>query len=127
MGQLKSDGNATLGGITFPAGQFNFGELFRVGGISGFILKTINTADTDRNADMEISPARIWYINVPAAVAAVAGTYLYWATAAPATLQRGDTNLTATVAGVPAVFVEETKDAGNVAAVRVLNIGPSGA
>lgn len=126
MGQLKSDGRATLGGVTVPAGQFNFGELFRISGVNGIILKTVNTADTDRNADFEISAERIWYFAIPAGTAAAKGAYLYWTTAASATLQRGDTHLIATVAGAPAVFVEEAKDASNIIAGRVLNVGVSG-
>jgi hypothetical protein len=125
-GQLKHDGRATLGGVTVPAGDFYFGELFRISGWTGIILKTVLTADTDRNADFEIAPDRIWYIPIPAAVAGTKGQYLYWTTAAAATLQRGDTHLTATVAGVPCVLVEEAKDGNNIAAVRILNIGPSG-
>jgi predicted RecA/RadA family phage recombinase len=127
-GQLKSDGRATLGAaITLPAGDFYFGECFRVAGITGINMKTVLTADTDRNVDFEISTERVWYFPIPAGTAAARGAYLYWTTAAAATLQRGDTHLVATVNGVPAVFVEEAKDGNNIIAGRVLNIGLSGA
>jgi hypothetical protein len=126
-GQLKSDGRATLGGVTAPAGLLTFGELFRINGWTGIALKTVLAADTDRNLDMEIAPDRIWYITCPAGTAGTLGQYLYWTTAAAATFQRGDTHLVATVAGVPCALVEEAKDASNIVAVRILNIGPSGA
>ena len=69
MGQLKSDGRAiNVAGV--PAGQYNFGELFRINGWNGVMLKTVNTADVTRNAAMEVSSERIWYFTIPAAVAA---------------------------------------------------------
>lgn len=126
-GQLKHDGRATLGGVTVPAGDFVFGELFRINGWTGVILKTVLTADTDRNADFEIAPDRIWYVPVPAGLTVAKGTYLYWTTAAAATLQRGDTHLATAVNGVPCALAEEAKDANNYVAIRILNIGLSGA
>jgi opacity protein-like surface antigen len=122
MGQLKHDGIATQGGVTAPAGDFPFGDLFRINGINGIALTHIAAADTVRSLDLEISPARIWYVKVPAGATVNQGTYLYWT--AGAGLKRGDTDLTATVTGSPVAFVEETKDANNYAAIRVLNVGP---
>jgi hypothetical protein len=127
MGQLKSDGRATLGGMTWPAGVITFGDLYRLNGWTGVALKNIAAADVDRNADMEIAPDRIWYVKLPAGVAGTLGQYLYWTTAAAATFQRGDTNLSVTAAGQACCVVEEAKDANNYAAVRILNNGPSGA
>jgi hypothetical protein len=121
VGQLKSDGRATQGGFTAPAGIFTFGDLYRINGTNGIALKSIAAADTDRSLDLEISAERIWYVKVPA-ITANQGTYLYWT--AGAGLKRGDTDLTATVTGSPVAFVEETKDANGYAAVRVLNVGP---
>jgi hypothetical protein len=121
MGQLKSDGRATQGGYTWPAGTFTFGDLYRLNGWNGIIMKSIAAGDTVRVADMEISSERIWYVKVPAITAGV-GDYLYWT--AGAGLKRGDTDLTATVTGSPVCKVEEAKDANGYAAVRVLNIGP---
>lgn len=122
MGQLKSDGRATLNGFTWPAGVITFGDMYRLNGWNGIALKNIAAADTLRVADMEISSERIWYVKLPVAVAGTQGTYLYWT--AGAGFKRGDTDLTATVTGSPVAVVEETKDANNYAAVRVLNVGP---
>lgn len=122
MGQLKTDGRATQGGYTWPAGTYTFGELFRLNGWNGVILKTIGAADTDRVADMEISPDRIWVVKLPAALSPALGDYVYWT--AGAGIKRGDTDLTATVTGAPVAKVEEVKDANGYAAVRVLNVGP---
>jgi len=130
MGQLKTDGRATQGGVTWPAGIITFGDLYRVAGITGVALKNIAAADTMRNADMEIAPDRIWYVKLPSALTAPKGTYLGWASATIATFQRGDTNLEIFVLAThkfPCAVVEEAKDANHYAAVRILNVGPSGA
>jgi len=122
MGQLKHDGRATQNGVTFPAAQAIVkGDLYRVNNWNGFALKTIGASDTIRVADMEIAPDRIWYIKLPAALSPAAGDVLYWTTGAG--FKRGDTDLSATVAGSPACKVEEIKDANGYAAVRALNIG----
>jgi hypothetical protein len=121
MGQLKSDGKAVNVPV-MPAGQYNFGEMFRINGWNGIVMKTINTADTNRAAAMEISSERIWYFLIPAAVAAAQGAYLYWT--AGAGTKRGDTDLSATVAGTPVLIVEEAKDGNNIVGARVLNVGP---
>lgn len=121
MGQLKHDGKATQGGFTAPAGDFPFGDLFRINGWNGIALTHIAAADTVRSLDLEISE-RVWYVKLPAGVAGTQGTYLYWT--AGAGLKRGDTDLTATATGTPVAIVEETKDANNYAAIRVLNVGP---
>ena len=122
MGQLKTDGRATQGGVTFPAAQAIVkGDLYRVNNWNGFALKTIGASDTLRTADMEIAPDRIWYVKLPAALSPAIGDVLYWTTGAG--FKRGDTDLSATVAGSPACKVEEVKDANGYAAVRVLNIG----
>jgi hypothetical protein len=121
MGQLKHDGRATLGGVTAPAGVFNFGDLYRINQWNGIALKTIGASDTVRNLDLEIAPDRIWYVKLPAALSPAVGDVLYWT--AGAGLKRGDTDLAAAVVGSPACKVEEAKDANGYAAVRVLNIG----
>lgn len=124
MGQLKSDGRATQGGYTIPAGTYAFGELFRINGWNGIILKSVAAGDTVRAADMEISSERIWIVKVPAITAGI-GDYLYWTVGAASVTKRGDTDLTATENGSPVCKVEETKDANGYAAVRVLNVGPT--
>jgi hypothetical protein len=121
MGQLKTDGRAVNVPVV-PAGQYNFGELFRINGWNGIAMKTVNTADTIRAMAIEVSSERVWYFTIPAAVAAPQGAYLYWT--AGAGTKRGDTDLSATVAGTPVLVVEEAKDGNNVIAARVLNVGP---
>lgn len=122
MGQLKSDGRATQGGFTFPAGTFTYGDLYRLNGWNGICLKNIASGDTVRSADMEISAERIWYVKLPAALNPALGDYLYWT--AGAGLKRGDTDLAAAVVGAPVCKVEEVKDANHFCGVRVLNVGP---
>lgn len=120
MGQLKHDGRATQGGVTFPAGEIVFGDLYRVDGISGFALKNIATGATPRVAGMEISKERVWYIKLPAAVNPAKGDLLYWT--AGAGFKRGDTDLTAVVTGNPVLQVEEAVDANAWCAVRLTGI-----
>lgn len=122
MGQLKSDGKATLGGYTWPAGVYTFGDLYRLNGWNGICLANIAAADTVRVAGMEFSSERIWYVKLPAALSPAVGDYIYWTTGAG--LKRGDTDLAAAVVGAPVAKVEEAKNAGGYAAVRVLNVGP---
>lgn len=122
MGQLKSDGLATQGGYTFPAGVITFGDLYRLNGWNGIALTNIAAADTLRVGGMELSPARIWYVKLPAALNPAVGDYLYWT--AGAGFKRGDTDLAAAVVGAPVAKVEEAKNANGYAAIRVLNVGP---
>lgn len=122
MGQLKHDGRATQGGFTLPAGDFPFGDLFRLNGWNGINLKAVVAADTVRSTEFEIAPDRVWYVKFPAALNPAVGAYVYWT--AGAGLKRGDTDLTATVTGTPVAIIEEAKNANGYAAVRVLNVGP---
>jgi len=122
MGQLKHDGRATQGGVTAPAGDFPFGDLFRINGWNGIALQHIATGDTVRTLDLEIAPDRVWYVKIPAAAAPAVGDFLYWT--AGAGLKRGDTDITTTATGSPIAKVEEAKDANNYCAIRVLNVGP---
>lgn len=130
MGQLKHDGRATLDGVTWPAGVVTFGDLYRVDGWTGVALDNFASGETPRVGAMEIAPDRIWYVKIPAGLTGAKGDYLAWTTKAPATFQRGDTNLALFVVathGSPCCLVEEAKDAQNYAGVRILNVGPSGA
>ena len=70
---MKHDGRATLGGVTAPAGVFNFGDLYRINQWNGIALKTIGASDTVRNLDLEIAPDRIWYVKLPAALSPAVG------------------------------------------------------
>jgi hypothetical protein len=122
MGQLKHDGKATQGGYTWPAGVYNFGDMYRLNGWNGICLANVAAADTARSAGMEFSSERIWYVKLPAAVNPAVGDFLYWT--AGAGIKRGDTDLTATATGTPVCKVEEAKNANGYVAVRVLNVGP---
>src|SRR5580765_1835773 len=119
MGQLKSDGKAVNVPVV-PAGQYDFGELFRINGWNGIAMKTVATADTVRAMAMEVSSERVWYFKIPNIAAAV-GAYLYWTTGG--TTKRGDTDLQVAVNGAPVLVVEEAKDANNYVGARVLNVG----
>lgn len=122
MGQLKTDGRASQGGFTAPgATAITFGDLYRINQWNHIALKTIGASDTVRTYDGEISAERIWYVKLPAALSPALGDVLYWT--AGAGFKRGDTDLSATVAGSPVCKVEEVKDANGYAAIRVLNIG----
>jgi hypothetical protein len=121
MGQLKHDGNATQGGFTAPAGVINFGDLYRNNGWNHIALSKIGSGDTVRTYGGEISPARVWYVLLPAGLNPAVGDVLYWT--AGAGFKRGDTDLAAAVVGAPVCKVEEAKNANGYAAVRVLNIG----
>jgi hypothetical protein len=96
------------------------GDLYRINGWTGIALKTIGASDTVRTLDMEISPARVWYVKLPAGASPAVGDPLYWS--AGAGFKRGDTDLTTTATGQPVAKVEEAKDANGWAAVRVLNL-----
>lgn len=128
MGQLKHDGRATQGGVTFPAGVITFGDLYRVDGFSGFAMKSLAAADTVRTADMELAKERVWYVKLPAGLTPAKGDLLAWS--AGAGFKRGDTDLIAMpvnpAAGAaipqPVCQVEETKDANGFAAVRLTGL-----
>jgi len=121
MGQLKHDGQASQGGVTFPAGTYNFGDLYRVNNWNGICLANIAAGDTVRVAGLEFSPARVWYVKLPAALSPAVGDVLYWTTGTG--IKRGDADLSASVSGSPVCKVEEAKNANGYAAVRVLNVG----
>lgn len=126
MGQLKSDGRALVSGVTWPAGVITFGDFYSVDGWNGIAMNNFASGESPRIGSMEIAPDRIWYVKIPAALAATKGSYLYWANGAKV-FQRGDTDLVATPAtagDAPCCIVEEDVDANDYCAIRVLNIGP---
>ena len=121
MGQLKSDGRATLGGFSAPAAQAIVkGDLYRINGWNGTAMRAIGASDTDRTLDLEIAPDRIWYVKVPAGVNPAIGDPLYWTTGAG--FKRADTDLQVAAQGSPCAKVEEVKDANGWVAVRILNL-----
>lgn len=118
MGQLKSDGRAI--DVAAPAATaITFGELYRIDGWTGIAMKTVGASDTIRALAMEVSPDRIWYVAVPAAVNGARGTMVYWT--AGAGFKKATTDLTSTVTGSPVGKVEEIRDANGIAAIRPLN------
>lgn len=118
MGQLKSDGQAI--DIQAPASTaMTFGELYRVDGWTGFAMRTLAATDTDKGLALEVSPSRIWYCAVPAAVNGARGTLVYWT--AGAGFKRATTDLTSTATGGAVGIVEEARDANGIAAIRVFN------
>jgi hypothetical protein len=120
MGNKKTEG-ATID-ATVPGGQTVVkGELYRIDGWNGIAMSTVLPTDPELGVALENDNQAIWYITIPAAVAAARGDVLYWT--AGTGFKKGSTDLSATVAGPPAVKVEEAKDANNVVGVRVLNIG----
>jgi hypothetical protein len=127
MGQLKTDGRAV--NVAVPATKaVTFGELYRIEGWNGFAMDTIGASDAIRNMAIETAE-RIWYVKIPAGLAAAKGALLYWTTASLATNPQfcdclTDLQATAGTAGdPPACKVEEAKDANNYVGVRALNGG----
>lgn len=126
MGHLKSDGRASLGGMTFPAGVITKGDMYRLNLWNCIALQSIAAADTVRNCGVEFSSERIWKVKIPAAINPAVGAFVYWT--AGTGFKRGDTDLVAapaTAGDAPCGKVEEAKNANGYAAIRVLNIGPS--
>jgi hypothetical protein len=126
VGQLKSDGRASLGGVTFPAGTITKGDLYRLNLWNCIALANIATTDTVRTIGVEYSTERIWYVKFPAALNPAVGAFVYWTSGTG--FKRGDTDLVAspaTAGDAPCGKVEEVKNANGYAAIRVLNSGPS--
>lgn len=114
MGHMLTDGKAV--DVVAPAGQYDFGDLFRISLWTGIALDTIATADTVRDLALEVSE-RIWKVKLPGALTPAVGDLLYWT--AGTGVKRGDTDLSATVNGTPACKVLIAKNAAGYAAVRV--------
>lgn len=121
MGNLKHEGDA-IDVVSPQTVDITKGELYRVDGWNGIAMSTVLTTDPEAGLALEVSN-RIWYIAVPAGLAAARGDVLYWS--ATEGFKVGGTDLVAAgTAGAlgPACKVEEAKDANNVAGVRVLNV-----
>lgn len=102
MGHLIGDKKAV--DVTFPAGVGSHGDLYRIGGFTGFLINDVTAADTDRVRALEIAANRAWKVKLPAALNPAVGDHLDWA--AGAGFKRGDTDLVAAAAaaaGPPAV------------------------
>jgi hypothetical protein len=120
MGNMKHEGDAI--DVVSPGGGVTItkGELYRIDGWNGIAMSTVLPTDPELGLALEVR-RRVWYVKLPAATAAARGDVLYWT--AGAGFKRGDTDLSATVAGAPACKVEEAKDANNIAGIVPLNIG----
>lgn len=124
MGQLKHEGQAI--DVVSPGGSVEIfkGELYRIDGWTGIAMSHVLPTDPELGFALEVSD-RIWYIEMPAAVAAARGAVLYWS--AGTGFKTGSTDLVATgaIGQFPCVIVEEAKDGNNIVGVRVLNFGAS--
>lgn len=124
MGHMLTDGKTV--DVTAPAGDINFGDLYRISGWTGIAMKTIAAADTDRGMALEVSE-RVWKVKLPAALTPAMGDHLDWSTGAG--FKKGDTDLVAAAAaqvGPPAVPASTgvvkvliAKNAAGYAAVRL--------
>lgn len=113
MGHLIGDKKALK--VTCPAGDFFHGDLYRIGTFSGFLINDCLTAAVARVRALEISVNRAWKVKLPAGLTPAVGDLLYWT--AGAGTKRGDTDLSATVAGPPIVKVITIKNANGYAEV----------
>lgn len=123
MGYTVSDGKA-IDVVAPGATAIVDGEMYRIGGWSGFAIGTKDTTQVDRGFALEVSAERIWCVKLPAITPAV-GDVLYWATTLRSTFQKGDTHLQATpaTAGDPPVAkVLRVKDSNGYAYVRAINL-----
>jgi hypothetical protein len=121
MGHLYSDGKAV--DVTADAATtVNFGDLYRIGGWTGFALDSILPADTVRDLALEVSE-RIWKIKLPAGITPVVGDHLAW-DAVGVAFKAGDTNLVIAGAGVLGVAkVLVVKNSNGYAAVQLVTQG----
>ena len=117
MGHLYSDGKAV--DVTADAGTtVNFGDLYRIGGWTGFALDAIASGDTVRDLALEVSE-RIWKVKLPAGITPVVGDHLVW-DAVGVAFKAGDTNLAIAGAGVLGVAkVLVVKNSNGYAAVQL--------
>lgn len=117
MGRLKHEGDAV--DVLAPSGQvLTYGEVYRIDGWTGFAMSSIALADTERKLALETSPSRVWYFSVPTGLAVTRGDLLTWSGGAG--FKAAATDLVAGTGANAVVKCEETKDAGNVIAGRVM-------
>jgi hypothetical protein len=117
MGHLIGDGKAV--NVTVPAGVYDHGDLFRINNWSGFLINSVTSAATARNRALEVSVNRIWNVKFPAGLTPAVGDLLYWT--AGAGTKRGDTDLSATVAGPPVVKVVAAKNTAGYCQVMLVD------
>jgi hypothetical protein len=117
VGHLIGDKKAV--DVVVPAGDFFHGDLYRITTFSGFLINDCLTAAADRNRALEIALNRAWKVKFPAGLTPAVGDVLYWT--AGAGTKRGDTDLSATVAGAPVCKVVTAKNAAGYAEVVLID------
>lgn len=117
MGHLIGDKKAV--DVVVPAGDFFHGDLYRLTTFNGFLINDCLTAAVDRNRALEIAMNRSWKVKLPGALTPAVGDLLYWT--AGAGTKRGDTDLSAVVAGAPVVKVISAKNANGYAEVILVD------
>ena len=117
MGHLVGDKKAV--NVTVPAGTYDHGDLFRINTFSGFLINDCSASATDRGRVLEIALNRAWKVKLPAGLTPAVGDLLYWT--AGAGTKRGDTDLSATVAGPPIVRAIGTKNANGYCEVILVD------
>lgn len=122
MGHLIGDGKAV--DVTVPAGTYSHGDLYRIGGWTGFLIDDCSATATDRKRAMEVAWNRIWNAKMPAGLTVVAGALYSWSTGTGD--KRGDTDLVAlATAGSqgPVVKALGAKNANGYAQVMIVGQG----
>lgn len=122
MGHKRDDGDAV--DVTAPdATVINYGDLYRIGMITGFALSSKTAAQTDRGMALETNKNHVWKVAIHSSMTPAAGDLMYWDDATG--FQAGDTAKLTTVAtsnGNPVVQVLEAKNAAGYAAVRLTGL-----
>ena len=122
MGNLIGDGKSV--DVTVPAGVYSHGDLYRIGGWTGFLINDCPSAATDRKRAMEVAYNRIWSAKMPSGLTVVAGALYSWSTGTGD--KRGDTDLVANAtAGSqgPVVKALTAKNANGYAQVMLVGQG----
>lgn len=114
MGHKYSDGRA-IDAVAITGGVVA-GELYRIAGWNG--VCEVDTPAGETFA-LNVDPAALFWITIPAALAAAAGAILYMPAATGGV---GSTDLTATTTDKAALKVVVAKDGNNVVGARLLNI-----
>jgi hypothetical protein len=115
MSGFKFSDGKTIDAVAITGGVVA-GELYRIAGWNG-----ICEVDTDEGETfaMNVDPTALFWVEIPAALAAAAGAILYMPAATGGV---GKTALTATTTDKAALKVVVAKDGNNIVGARLLNI-----